>query len=730
MTPKQANPGRDGNPLSFGDDSSQRGAAWVAVLCAAVLAQTSGAWAEENPSRSLMGTPGYTDMPSAFMPPRDTLGLNLSTRGTSRQASIDFQITDRLSGAFRYGYLEGQSAGLTANYDRSFDLRYQVLREGRQMPAVTLGLTDFLGTGILSSEYVVASKHLGDRVTVSGGIGWGRLGTYNGFTNPLSVFSSGLKTRKATVDSSAEAGATGGQVELDRLFSGDAALFAGLDWRATDRLTLSAEYSSDAYVLERSRTGYRQKTPINFSAKYRLHNGDQIGLHSFYGTHLALSYSHALAPGRPRLTSGRDTAPTPIQPRPAVDLVAWRGAVTADLGPGENSATDLRAALQGQGLAVQALAVDGQAATVTVENLAWGASAQAIGRTARILANHLPPEVETLHIRLARSGVEISEVTLQRADLEQYEHQIGGAQAMALRATIAEPGRALPPLPGVYPKARFGLSPYVAPSYFDPDKPVRLDFGLQATADYALAPGLTLSSQLRKRVIGNRGPTRFDASTSLPQVRTDSGLFDQNADPEISHLTAEYMFRPAHNLFGRMTAGYLERMYGGLSAELLWKPSDSRLALGAELNYARKRDYNTLLGFDDYDVITGHASAYYDFGNGFVSRIDAGRYLAGDWGGTFTLERRFNNGFRIGAFVTLTDVSAKDFGEGSFDKGIVLRIPLDWASGMPSRTAGSITLRPVQRDGGARLEVRDRLYDQITDEQALTLNSRWGRFWR
>ena len=476
MAPKQADPGRDGTLLSPGNDDGRRGAGWVVVLCAALTSQTSGAWAEENPGRSLMGTPGYTDMPSAFMPPRDTLGLNLSTRGTSRQASIDFQITDRLSGAFRYGYLEGQSAGLTANYDRSFDLRYQVLREGRQMPAVTLGLTDFLGTGILSSEYVVASKHLGDRFTVSGGIGWGRLGTYNGFTNPLSVFSSGLKTRKATADSSADAGATGGQVELDRLFSGDAALFAGFDWRATDRLTLSAEYSSDAYVLEQSRTGYRQKTPINFSAKYRLRNGDQIGLHSFYGTHVALSYSHALAPGRPRLTSGRDTAPTPIQPRQAVDLAAWRGAVTADARAADavGAATDLRAALQGQGLAAQALVVEGHTATVTVENLAWGASAQAIGRTARILANHLPPEIETLRIRLAKSGVEISEVTLQRADLELYEHQIGGAQAMASRSIIAEPGRALPTLPGVYPKARFGLSPYLAPSYFDPDKPVQI----------------------------------------------------------------------------------------------------------------------------------------------------------------------------------------------------------------------------------------------------------------
>ena len=32
--------------------------------------------------------------------------------------------------------------------------------------------------------------------------------------------------------------------------------------------------------------------------------------------------------------------------------------------------------------------------------------------------------------------------------------------------------------------------------------------------------------------------------------------------------------------------------------------------------------------------------------------------------------------FAIGAFVTRTDVSEEDFGEGSYDKGILLTVPL------------------------------------------------------
>jgi hypothetical protein len=183
-------------------------------------------------------------------------------------------------------------------------------------------------------------------------------------------------------------------------------------------------------------------------------------------------------------------------------------------------------------------------------------------------------------------------------------------------------------------------------------------------------------------------------------------------------------------MYGRVTAGYLETMYGGVSGEVLRYPTDSRLALGAEVNYARQRDYDQLFGFQDYDVVTGHASAYYDFGNGFLAQLDAGRYLAGDWGGTVSLDREFNNGFKVGAFFTLTDVPFDEFGEGSFDKGIRISLPVDWISGNPSQTNFGTTIRPVLRDGGARLSVRNRLFETVRGAQSSELEDRWGVFWR
>jgi len=163
---------------------------------------------------------------------------------------------------------------------------------------------------------------------------------------------------------------------------------------------------------------------------------------------------------------------------------------------------------------------------------------------------------------------------------------------------------------------------------------------------------------------------------------------------------------------------------------VLYRPVDSRFAFGAELNYARQRDFDMLFGFQEYDVVTGHASAYFDVGNGFDAQIDAGRYLAGDWGATFTLAREFNNGVRLGGYFTLTDVPFDDFGEGSFDKGITVDFPLSWFTGEPSRARLSQTIQPLLRDGGARLNVDNRLYDLTSDYGAPELTDGWGRYLR
>ena len=218
----------------------------------------------------------------------------------------------------------------------------------------------------------------------------------------------------------------------------------------------------------------------------------------------------------------------------------------------------------------------------------------------------------------------------------------------------------------------------------------------------------------------------------MQNVRTDATYYGDDGVPVLQNLTLSHYARPGRDLYSRVSVGYLERMFGGVSTELLWKPVTSNLGLGAEINYAAQRNTDMLFGFDeyDYDVVTGHLSAYYDLGNGYHTQLDVGRYLAGDWGATVSLDREFDNGVRIGAYVTQTDLSYDDFGDGSYSKGVRITIPQDFLTGQATQGSVGAVLQTQVGDGGARLGVNGRLYDVVRGAHTADLSDTWGRFWR
>jgi hypothetical protein len=330
-------------------------------------------------------------------------------------------------------------------------------------------------------------------------------------------------------------------------------------------------------------------------------------------------------------------------------------------------------------------------------------------------------------------GMPTSSVTFRRADLEALEN--ANSNEILHRAVIADAlaagaDDALRPTEGLYPRLRWALTPYGEASIFDPDDPFRADVGVSLSAQYEIVPGLVLAGTMRQKVFGNLDASTRVSNSAVHHVRSDLVEYQRHGDLAVQNLTLSWYGRPGENLYSRLSVGLLERMYGGVSGELLWKPVDSRLALGAELNYVRQRDFDQHFSFRDYDVMTGHASAYYDIGGGFHGQLDVGRYLATDWGATFALDREFANGWKVGAFATFTDMSRADFGEGSFDKGIRLTIPVAWTTGQPSVNRVNTTIRSLNRDGGRRLELDGRLYDTVRQSHVGGLYDSWGRFWR
>ena len=236
----------------------------------------------------------------------------------------------------------------------------------------------------------------------------------------------------------------------------------------------------------------------------------------------------------------------------------------------------------------------------------------------------------------------------------------GGAELALARAEI-EDARTTPDPVGLEvsaPTSRFtwGLDPCFEGSAFDPDNPILVDIGAQLSAEYRFGGGFVAEGMVRVSVAGNFGDSQIvSAGVVLPDpppvVRSDAALYHQQSDLYVERLSLAHFGRPAENLYSRLSFGYLERMFAGVSGEVLWQPADSRLGLGVELNHVWARDYD--------------------------------------------------GGWRVGAFATLTDVSFENFGEDSFDKGIELEIPFAWFLGDSTRRSADVTLRPVSRDGGA-----------------------------
>ena len=137
------------------------------------------------PALSFFGLPGLIDMPNARSLPDAELAATAMYFSNMQRNTLSFQITPRLTGSLRYSIHKGALAGGATNFDRGIDLHYRFIDESRLLPAVAIGVRDFGGTGRYASEYLVATKSLGPKLEVSGGIGWGRLGTHGGFANPL-----------------------------------------------------------------------------------------------------------------------------------------------------------------------------------------------------------------------------------------------------------------------------------------------------------------------------------------------------------------------------------------------------------------------------------------------------------------------------------------------------------------------------------------------------------------
>lgn len=663
--------------------------------------------AQDKTSLNFYGAPGLIEMPSAEMMPDAELSMVYSDFPNTENVAISFQFLPSLSMTYRIQKLSGYFGD--SQFDGSWDLAYQILEETDSLPSVSVGFRDFLATGITASQYVVATKTIADQFKVTAGAGWGRLSDSNEIQTDYTM--------------------SGGGFRFDEYFSGPAGFFGGVEWATPiEGVIFKAEYSSDRYVQENDLNPvpfFDRKSDFNFGIEYQSKLNFSIGAYYLYGSEIGFKVSSSLNPRRGRPAGYIIPAPLPIQPR---DQAARSDLSWLDTPDVETVAANaLRSTLAKDGIGIKKIGLSGDEVYIVVTRGSAIAPARTFGRVARALTYVMPESVETFKIAIEFAGFETVEMTVNRSDLEELEFSPNGVIESARRFEL---GDAPYPLEGFtefttdYPKFSWSVAPYFSLTLFSAGDQPAVQAGIAGNATVRFADNLSLTGSLRLPLIdGQTDSTVVDAGPN-------ESVYFTKAELTLTRLSLDQYAKLSDNVYGKFNAGIFSSKWAGVGAEVLYKPADQRWGVGFDLNYVKQRDSDTYFEFIDYDIVTGHASYYYSAANGFDYTLSAGRYLAGDWGATLAVDRTFDNGWRVGVFSTVTDMPASEFGDGRFQKGFRITIPLGWALGTQTRRAVGDTVASVSGEGGSRLSTPGNLYGSVSAYHTDRVSGSWGAFWK
>ncbi len=632
------------------------------------------------------GTTGLIDMPTARMASDGVLTATAAYDERHRQFALTYQAFPWLEATFRYTGFEE-----FFRWDRNYEAKVRLLKESTYTPQLAVGIRDMVGTGVFSGEYVVASKRMGP-LDLTLGMGWGRLAANGDLKNPLSSLADRFSQRTADTG-------LGGEFSLGDFFSGpDVGIFGGLSYDLPNSAgTLLIERSSDNYQFNLDFGGLPIESPWSFGWSTEISPGVTLTLsqqnEKQLGISLRTAFNSKSEPDRaePNNFISSYYLPQRLMP-PQINKNRWYDRLLYDV---ERS---------GLLLVEGTLSADKSNAQLVVGNLTYPIWSDGLSVLLGLADLHLPLSVTTINFIVEENGHRVTTIAMPRPSSLASQDE----DSITRRVRVLD-GRTLN-----NPQHRTGFSTGKVDSVFnlrtrfqlfDPDDPLRYQTYMQVASRYTLSNHWSIFGSFRFNLATNFDESRRRESNSvLPKVRTDVVNYAIEGKTGVESLLLEVRDTWDRNLHYRGYAGLLEEMYGGVGGELLYWPSKSRVAVGLSVAAVKQREFAQRFGFRDYEVVTGFASAYWATPfNNYDMAIHVGRYLAKDVGATFELRRTFRSGWQVGAWATLTDVPFEQFGEGSFDKGLFFQIPLEGLFDA-GRSNIATRLRPIQRDGGARLE--------------------------
>ena len=687
----------------------------------------------DQPSYSNYGTVGLIQMPSARLHKGGTIGFTWSHSEPYLRGSVMGNPFDWFEASYQYTdvnnklYSDSREFSGSQSYkDKSFDAKFRVLKEQKYLPQVAVGFRDFGGSSLFSSEFIVASKLIGN-IDFTLGLGFGTISDKT-ISNPFAKIDSRFSSRRRDIDGDTQ----GGEINYGTFFGGKkAGVFGGVEifLPKINGARLKIEYDSTNYGEDGE--GYLpvpQDKKVNYSFVYPVTKSFQVKLG--YIRNNTLSFGFSLSGNYSKRSTGiTKKDPPPIVPNSRV----YREVVNAK--EAEYLYKSSLKLLTENKIFMQTANVRNNKYEITYSQSKYLNSAQAVGRLANILDQISPKVIEEFSLVAINADQSMFAVDIPRAEYQLYKKQ-RKTDALLKAVSIYQPDpkqhldhdyRPQTKLPTTIWK----LSPAIRSQIGGPDGFYFGDFSIAFHSETLLRRNFNILSVASVGLFNNFDDLKLASDSILPHVRTDIVKYLKNSDKyHITRLQTNYFMNPYKSLYAKVSAGIFEPMFSGYGGEILFKPFNKNFGVGAEIWKVRQRSYRQLFGSLDYTTLTGHINFYYrEPLTRVLFQVKGGRFLAEDSGFSFNFSREFKSGLNMGVFFSLTDISKAEFGEGSFDKGFFFNIPIQVFFDQYSRGSSGFGLRPLTRDGAQPLTVAQSLWSVTNQANRDQIIFGWDGFY-
>lgn len=205
-------------------------------------------------------------------------------------------------------------------------------------------------------------------------------------------------------------------------------------------------------------------------------------------------------------------------------------------------------------------------------------------------------------------------------------------------------------------------------------------------------PGLVLTGEGRLARAANIPPPRWYPPSP---ARDDAAHYLQRTI-SLDRAQVAYVRALTPSLDLAVEGGHLEAMYGGGGVELRHQPLRARWSLGIVAHHVWKRPPTVQTIYRGSGRSTGFVNAGWEGSDGGTrAELSAGRYLAGDWGGGFTLSRQFGAGMVMAMDATASTRTSR--------LGLSVTLPLVGLDRQVDVVA-RVKVRPLARECAERLD--------------------------